>query len=689
MAEQDKLVSFEMAKAMYDKVDGDVSGLKSAIGTLQTDLTILALENWTQGGVNSANGGTSTSTTVCRKPAGLVTDDMETIVFGGNQRGYNISIWCYTSSGYTTASYDKDACSGWINGDAVGYRLSLKPYLGYYIRVCVSWGGDTITPSDVVDVRIVKTEYTDTTLSKSGKAADAKVTGDAFGNMDDLIGPVVSASFTKPASGNATYNLPFKLTAGQPITLWWERANTPVSGTPSANFTTRATASGETVETLATSVSPGVIKTVTPTEDAAYLRISATGDGVMYVGNTDGLEIRVKQLEISGDKNAEALRREPLTRFDFNHTLYDTRGITDAFGLTTETRDQMMDKVYAFFSGLANDYPGYVTEILDATTGADGQTPTGLSYPWYAADGVAAGSTHTIPIAVDSTGAVTESVSYTYTKTVSPYNVRLYRLSDTNPALPASGKKKILITGGTHGNEVVAPIDLCVLAKRLCEPTDDPDMLKLRATFDFYIVPILDGFGAQYLSRTNGNLVDINRNYPTSAWAKTTADFSNLATCTFSGPSAGSEFETQLVMALANQIKPNIYLDHHNSGTGASQFYSIVTNAVVGNAIYEALTDCAYTFIHGLPDYFGTNYNLFSSGDVSPGTFTAANGHSGRWMYEQGIIPSGTCEVFEAINFTNGVRNANPTKYTADTFKVAEYTLRNVILHLCQFALEH
>ncbi|MBQ1366252.1 MAG: hypothetical protein IIY60_10590, partial [Clostridia bacterium] len=165
--------------------------------------------------------------------------------------------------------------------------------------------------------------------------------------------------------------------------------------------------------------------------------------------------------------------------------------------------------------------------------------------------------------------------------------------------------------------------------------------------------------------------------------------FSNLATCTFSGKAPGSEFETQLVMALHEQINPDVFVDHHNSGTGQSQFYSVVTNSLVGNTIYQALTDCASAFLENLPQYFGTEYKLFSGGDVSPGTYTGTVGNSDRWSYEQDVIPSGTCEIFEAINFLNGVYNPSPTKYNADSFSVGEYTLRNVLLHLCQYMLKH
>ena len=642
--------------------------------------TVANITTWVQGGINTAAGGNTVSSTRVRGTIGLITADTQTLEFPG----YDAMLFKYSTDAYSTSVYEGSNGS-WIEGG----KADLSDYLGKYVRVCLRYHDNSeITPSDISGVKVTKTAFTDTSLSLTGKAADAKTVGDRIANVESTIGEVVTANFTKPATGNAVLNFAYQVTANKEIALVWIRSGAGAIN-DSANVYTRATATGSNIETLCSNLHQNEHVILKPTSDAAYLRIVATASGTVYVCDADTLQGRVGELEQLTEDHDKDIARVPLTRFEFNHDLYDSSAIVTAMGLTTENRAQQMQKTYDFFHTLAQTYSDYVTEILDATTGVDGETPTGLSYPWYAADGVTVGP-HTITVGED--GDPTETINYNFTTAVSPYMVRLYKLCDTNPALPSTGKKKVFLVGGTHGNEVVAPIDLCILASRLCGAVDDPDILKLRSAFDFYIIPVLNGFGAQYLARVNGNLVDLNRNFPTDGWTKTTiteSTFSNLALCTFSGKSAGSEFETQLIMKLFEQIQPDVLIDHHNSGTGASQFYTLFSNSYVANLCYQALTDCAYTFIKRLPAYFGTNYNLFSGSNVSPGTLTAANGHMDGWAYENGCLPSGTCEVFEAINFVNGVRNVSPDKYTTDTFKVSEYTLRSVLLHLCQYAMEH
>lgn len=651
----------------------DVGDLKSAFDNMRTAYTDISPIDMTDPYTTFINSYDEWSVSGSPSPKSAIVkipDNAKYARFKANQNEIAVFAFLTTDAHRTGTTPDYVTGTGRVSlaaGTEAEYQI---PEDAEYIWIFLSRAGTAFQPATANTVSYKEIPY------------------DRISAIEEKIGNVNNTTFTKPASGNAVKNVAFPITANRSILFYWETSDT---GSNELNLYTRNTTTGSNVDELIKTAKPGIVYTVTPAHDANYLRIVANATGSITWMYAD--TITADLLDIHRDMSTLQKHSvsEPLVKFEFDKSMIDGSGIVSKFGLTTDNRDTMFSAVYNAFSELAQSYPSYVTEILDAVDGKDGNTPTGLEYPWYA-NGITANTTRDIPVVVDEQGQTTQTVSYTFTKAVSAYKVRLYKLSDTNPALPSSGKKKVFIVGGLHGNEVVAPINLYTFAKRLCNPTDNADMLKLRASCDFYIIPYLNGFGGQYLARVNGNLTDINRNFPTVGWTKTNitaSTFSNLATCTFSGKAPGSEFETQLVMALHEQIDPDVFVDHHNSGTGSSQFYSVVTNSLVGNTIYQALTDCAFAFIKNLPAYFGTEYKLFSGNDVSPGTYTGTVGNSDRWSYEQGVIPSGTCEIFEAINFLNGVYNPSPTKYNADSFSVGEYTLRNVLLHLCQYMLKH
>ena len=338
-----------------------------------------------------------------------------------------------------------------------------------------------------------------------------------------------------------------------------------------------------------------------------------------------------------------------------------------------------------------------------------------LLAPSYVTAGVSQGETVTLNIGTDSSNNPV-TYSYTYESATSPYDVRLYKFSDTNSALHAGNvdipKKKILIIGGTHGNEFCAPINLYVLAKHLCTDYENPDVMKLRSAFDVYFIPYLNGFGCQYKwnnqgytsvgSRSNGHLVDINRNCETFGWVGATgtaeqitahfeAKIANLGTNTFAGSSNGSEFESKLLKAIIDWLHPNVVIDHHHN-EGTNPYYTICYGTEVQNLVYQAGIDVAYAMHKNMASYYGTGYNLYFSSSVSPATKAAANGFVTTMAYEQGVIANATTEMSQSISYLNGVYDATTrqtTKFGSDVFKISEYSLLNVILHLGQYAMEH
>ena len=247
-------------------------------------------------------------------------------------------------------------------------------------------------------------------------------------------------------------------------------------------------------------------------------------------------------------------------------------------------------------------------------------------------------------------------------------------------------KRKILIVSGTHGNETAAPFNTYLLMRRMCA-CEDANLFKIFASYDIYVIPCLSGYGMYHLTRVNANGVNLNRNYPIEKWTK-----SGEGTLDYSGDSAGSEFETQLVMAVTNLLKPHVAIDAHNYGTQDAQFYTEVTLMEHLPMTYQSFTDCSYAFIKGLPSYFGNKFKLFRNINLivaSPlGVQSVREGKTSRWWLEAGIPMPSTIEISWGINFIDGVyANSSKDMYGADFFSVSEYTLRNLLIRYCEYDL--
>ena len=482
-----------------------------------------------------------------------------------------------------------------------------------------------------------------------------------------------SKSFTKPSSGNYVSNTKYHFDTSKTYYFVWY-ATDPNNST--MNLYTRETSSGSNTETIAENLVSNKIVSFTPTVEAEYVRIVANESGTLDIYVDGMLDYEILRIDSTIDKILKGVN--PFVRFEYSHNMLDVSDSVSQMDYSTEAaRKTTIDQVYTLFDALATDYPGYVTKY-------DAASVLSLSYPQYA-NGIEEAYTETRTIDYDSQGdPITKVITYNVTPA---YKVNLYKLSCGSNALAANKKKKLLLIAGLHGNEVCAPFNAYLLAKHLCDPTADADIMKLRSAYNIYIVPYLNGYGCYHKTRCNANRVDINRNFPTSGWTIRGVDtIDSDGLCVYRGLEAGSEFETKIVMGLYNQIKPDVFIDHHNSGTGSSQFYSVVTNTQIANSVYQSLTDCAFAFIKNYPNYFGTDYNLFSASDVSPQTLTGSNGDSDRWAYEQGCISSGTVEIMESINFLNGSTSVQ-NRFGADTFSVGEYTLQNMVLHMCDFEM--
>lgn len=270
------------------------------------------------------------------------------------------------------------------------------------------------------------------------------------------------------------------------------------------------------------------------------------------------------------------------------------------------------------------------------------------------------------------------------------YKTYMYTLKDTNVNAGNTTntvKKKLLIVGGLHGNELAAPVNLYLLAKSMVE-ISTRDMFSLFSAFDIYIIPCINGWGMYHCTRTNANGVNINRNFPIKKWSVTETQ----GDTNYSGESASSEFETQLIVGITDYIKPDMCIDHHNYGSYSNrQFYTEVSDINLANVVYQSMQDCSYAFKKGMPNYFGNNFDLLVHlGGTAPYNFTSdKEAKLERWWYENDITLSSTLEIGGTINYQNGTYIPSGLDvHGNDTFSVAQYTIRNLLCHYAEYMLK-
>lgn len=320
----------------------------------------------------------------------------------------------------------------------------------------------------------------------------------------------------------------------------------------------------------------------------------------------------------------------------------------------------MLEQVYALFDELVAQHSDYITKV-------DAAEEVGLTYPTYCnLNGQASGD-------------------YLATPT---YRTYIYKLCDNDVHLGNTSawnhKRKIFITGGLHGNEYISPFNIYMLAKSLCDDfLESESFFKLRGTFDFYFIPCLNGYGQYHNTRANANKVNINRNFPTPDWAIAGEDTKDSDQGNnFTGYTAGSEFETQIVIKQLERIKPDIYIDHHNYGGESHYNYcTILTNKLYPLAGMSEVY-AAYTLKKAYPQWFGNNFKgLLYGPAASPRvyyytgkTLTASN-YAG-WKYQD--MMAFTIETAPHIKVVNGEWTGEPQvpDYSKEVLTMDEYLLR-------------
>lgn len=116
--------------------------------------------------------------------------------------------------------------------------------------------------------------------------------------------------------------------------------------------------------------------------------------------------------------------------------------------------------------------------------------------------------------------------------------------------------EKVLILGGTHGNE---PTGATTAHRLVAELQKNPHLYVNRYVA---VVPEVNPDGLAANSRVNANGVDLNRNLPAANWRLTKRDNA------FGGLSPNSEPETQALTKLIERFKPDRILTLHSIAEG-------------------------------------------------------------------------------------------------------------------------
>ena len=147
-----------------------------------------------------------------------------------------------------------------------------------------------------------------------------------------------------------------------------------------------------------------------------------------------------------------------------------------------------------------------------------------------------------------------------------------------------------LIVGTHHAREVNAPtVVLDTMDRLLAGYGVDPQITNLVNKYEIWVAPVWNPDGYDYVFTTN-NLwrknrrnngtsfgVDQNRNYPIG-WTAACAGSTSPSSDTYKGPSAGSEPETQTMIAFSNDRNFDKVIDYHSYGQETLFSYLCLTH---------------------------------------------------------------------------------------------------------------
>lgn len=231
---------------------------------------------------------------------------------------------------------------------------------------------------------------------------------------------------------------------------------------------------------------------------------------------------------------------------------------------------------------------------------------------------------------------------------------------------------KAFIITGAHP-EYTAVWDCYNAMRLICENwADDKNLEELRWNADIYIIPCYNLYGVNNTTRTNENGVDLNRNAPTKEWAVQ----GSLGDSTYSGTEAGSEYSTKVLIHYLSVIKPQIFIDHHNTNVGSGTNEGDGKNMIYTHCVHQIGIDLSAVLISQMTRKWKMRYtDTFPSVETDNILFGYTlydhiKGSIGRYAAEQGCLGS-TYESNFGILYKNGI-------YSTDNRQT-----NNIIVNTC------
>lgn len=147
-------------------------------------------------------------------------------------------------------------------------------------------------------------------------------------------------------------------------------------------------------------------------------------------------------------------------------------------------------------------------------------------------------------------GKIFHQTSWALTAQGTP--IELYKKSHT---LNSFSERPILFIGGVHGDEPEG----VHLAQQLLIWLKEMESTSSNKIRPWLLIPCINPDGYSQLQRTNGNGVDLNRNFPSRDW-----NSEAKAPRYYPGPSPGSENEVQALVKLIEDEKPQLIVHFHS-----------------------------------------------------------------------------------------------------------------------------
>lgn len=240
---------------------------------------------------------------------------------------------------------------------------------------------------------------------------------------------------------------------------------------------------------------------------------------------------------------------------------------------------------------------------------------------------------------------------------------------------------KIFLISGVHGDEKNSVWCMWKLLDALCRNDAEYRAITMLRNFcDVYIVPLVNPYGLANNKRSNGNSIDLNRDFPVKNWAYDASD-------ALYPTAPDSQYETRCLAWWIRKISPNVFVDFHrsegNSERESGMFIQWGTSPYksIASLIDENIMEVTPYVRKNLAPKFDAYHHRFGHSKVPSGT----SGTSSLYAAELGI-PAATYEVVRRVYW--GGTDVLTTANTDEVCAMDYHGIVNFTVKLVQYAVE-